>query len=125
MRTIINNVEEVNINDFVDDIKQNNNIGKILFIRDIASLSLKNREKTIDILRAFKFCYPTGTTIIRTENSLQNLLSENDEDIKSMLIYLDYLIDKSYNDCFIDIQQSMKEGHIITLNVLDKDILDK
>ena len=95
----------------------------------------KNRETVVDIMRAFKFHYPKKDIWMWTGYTLENLLAENDEDIKSMLIYLDYLIDGQYqeerknlnlkwagseNQRWIDIQQSMKEGHIITLDMLDK-----
>ena len=51
-----------------------------------------NRETVVDIMRAFKFKFPKKDIWMWTGYTLEKLLSENDEDIKSMLIYLDYLV---------------------------------
>lgn len=94
-----------------------------------------NRETVVDIMRAFKYKFPDKDIWMWTGYTLENLLSENDEDIKSMLIYLDYLVDGQFveekknlnlkwagseNQRWIDIQKSMKQGHIITKNMLGK-----
>ena len=94
-----------------------------------------NRETVVDIMRAFKFKFPKKDIWMWTGYTLEKLLSENDEDIKSMLIYLDYLVDGQFveekknlnlkwagseNQRWIDIQKSMKQGHIITKNMLEK-----
>ena len=70
-----------------------------------------------------------------TGYTLEKLLSENDEDIKSMLIYLDYLVDGQFveekknlnlkwagseNQRWIDVQESMKQGFVVTKNMLEK-----
>ena len=95
----------------------------------------KNRETVVDIMRAFKFKFPNKDIWMWTGYTLENLLAENDDDVKSMLIYLDYLIDGQFveekknlnlkwagseNQRWIDIQQSMKQGHIVLAgNMLD------
>lgn len=94
-----------------------------------------NRETVIDIMRAFKFRFPNKNIWMWTGYTLEKLLSENDEDIKSMLIYLDYLVDGQFveekknlnlkwagseNQRWIDVQKSMKQGHIIIKNMLEK-----
>ena len=56
----------------------------------------KNRETVVDIMRAFKFKFPNKDIWIWTGYTLENLLAENDDDVKSMLIYLDYLIDGQF-----------------------------
>ena len=94
-----------------------------------------NREIVVDIMRAFKFKFPKKDIWMWTGYTLENLLSEDDEDVKSMLIYLDYMVDGQFvdkkknlnlkwagseNQRWIDIQESMKQGHIITKNMLEK-----
>lgn len=95
----------------------------------------KNRETVVDIMRAFKFKFPNKDIWMWTGYTLENLLAENDDDVKSMLIYLDYLIDGQFveekknlnlkwagseNQRWIDIQESMKQGHIVLAgNMLD------
>lgn len=94
-----------------------------------------NRETVVDIMRAFKFRFPSKDIWMWTGYTLENLLAENDDDVKSMLIYLDYLIDGQFieekknlnlkwagseNQRWIDIQESMKQGHIVLAgNMLD------
>lgn len=94
-----------------------------------------NRETVVDIMRAFKFKFPNKDIWMWTGYTLENLLAENDDDVKSMLIYLDYLIDGQFieekknlnlkwagseNQRWIDIQESMKQGHIVLAgNMLD------
>ena len=56
----------------------------------------KNRETVVDIMRAFKFKFPNKDIWMWTGYTLENLLAENDDDVKSMLIYLDYLIDGQF-----------------------------
>ena len=92
-----------------------------------------NRETVVDIMRAFKFKFPKKDIWMWTGYTLEKLLSENDEDIKSMLIYLDYLVDGQFveekknlnlnwagseNQRLIDIQESMKQGHIVIKDML-------
>lgn len=92
-----------------------------------------NRETVVDIMRAFKYRFPNKDIWMWTGYTLENLLSENDEDIKSMLIYLDYLIDGQFieekknlnlkwagseNQRLIDIQESMKQGYIVMKDML-------
>lgn len=87
-----------------------------------------NRETVVDIMRAFKYKFPNKDIWMWTGYTLEKLLSENDEDVKSMLIYLDYLIDGQFieekknlklkwagsdNQRCINIQESMKQGHLI------------
>ena len=95
----------------------------------------KNREIVVDIMRAFKFKFPNKDIWMWTGYTLENLLAENNDDVKSMLIYLDYLIDGQFveekknlnlkwagseNQRWIDIQESMKQGHIVLAgNMLD------
>lgn len=95
----------------------------------------KNRETVVDIMRAFKFKFPNKDIWMWTGYTLENLLAENNDDVKSMLIYLDYLIDGQFieekknlnlkwagseNQRWIDIQESMKQGHIVLAgNMLD------
>lgn len=94
-----------------------------------------NRETVVDIMRAFKYKFPDKDIWMWTGYTLENLLSENDEDIKSMLIYLDYLVDGQFveekknlnlkwagseNQRLIDIQESMKQGHIVIKDMLRK-----
>ena len=95
----------------------------------------KNRETVVDIMRAFKFKFPNKDIWMWTGYTLENLLAENDDDVKNMLIYLDYLIDGQFveekknlnlkwagseNQRWIDIQESMKQGHIVLAgNMLD------
>ena len=94
-----------------------------------------NRETVVDIMRAFKFKFPKKDIWMWTGYTLEKLLSENDEDVKSMLIYLDYLVDGQFveekknlnlkwagseNQRWIDVQKSMKQGHIIIKNMLEK-----
>ena len=117
---IINNIDEItDINSFVDSIKKDKDING-LYISDINCLSKKNREKTVDILRAFKFIHSKKDTALITSYKLQDLLLENDEDIKSMMIYLNYLTNKPA-ETWINIQESMRQGKII----LEKDILER
>lgn len=117
---IINNIDEIiDINSFVDSIRKDKDING-LYISDINCLSKRNREKTVDILRAFKFIHLKKNTALITSYSLQDLLLENDEDIKSMMIYLNYLTNKS-TETWINIQESMRQGKII----LEKDILER
>lgn len=94
-----------------------------------------NRETVVDIMRAFKFKFPNKDIWMWTGYTLENLLAENDDDVKSMLIYLDYLIDGQFveekknlnlkwagseNQRWIDIQESMKQGHVVLAgNMLD------
>ena len=95
----------------------------------------KNRKTVVDIMRAFKFKFPNKDIWMWTGYTLENLLAENDDDVKSMLIYLDYLIDGQFveekknlnlkwagseNQRWIDIQKSMEQGHIVLAgNMLD------
>lgn len=87
-----------------------------------------NRETVVDIMRAFKYKFPNKDIWMWTGYTLEKLLSENDENVKSMLIYLDYLIDGQFieekknlklkwagsdNQRCINIQESMKQGHLI------------
>lgn len=87
-----------------------------------------NRETVVDIMRAFKFRFPNKDIWMWTGYTLEELLEQNDEDVKSMLIYLDYLIDGQFidekknlklkwagsdNQRCINIQESMKQGHLI------------
>ena len=94
-----------------------------------------NREAVVDIMRAFKFRFPDKNLWMWTGYTLDDLLAENDEDIKSMLIYLDYLIDGQFveekknlklkwagsdNQRWIDIKKSMEENKIVLAgNMLD------
>lgn len=95
----------------------------------------KNRETVVDIMRAFKYHYPEKTIWMWTGYKLEDLLNEDDEDVKSMFIYLDYLIDGQFqedkknlnlkwagstNQRWIDIQESMKQGILVTKNMLNK-----
>lgn len=88
----------------------------------------RNRETVVDIMRAFKFHYPKKDIWCWTGYTIENLLAENDDDIKSMLIYLDYLVDGQFiekeknlnlkwagsnNQRVIDIQNSMKQNRIV------------
>ncbi len=88
----------------------------------------KNRETVVDIMRAFKFNFPKKDIWCWTGYTIENLLAENDNDIKSMLIYLDYLVDGQFmeekknlnlkwsgsdNQRVIDIQSSMKTGKLV------------
>lgn len=88
----------------------------------------KNRETVVDIMRAFKFKFPNKDIWMWTGYTLENLLAENDDDIKSMLIYLDYLIDGQFveekknlnlkwagseNQRWIDIKETMKQRKIV------------
>lgn len=87
-----------------------------------------NRETVVDIMRAFKFRFPNKDIWMWTGYTLEELLEQNDEDVKSMLIYLDYLIDGQFidekknlklkwagsdNQRCINIQESMKQRHLI------------
>ena len=87
-----------------------------------------NRETVVDIMRAFKYKFPNKDIWMWTGYTLEKLLSENDENVKSMLIYLDYLIDGQFidekknlklkwagsdNQRCINIQESMKQRHLI------------
>lgn len=87
-----------------------------------------NRETVVDIMRAFKFRFPNKDIWMWTGYTLEELLEQDDEDIKSMLIYLDYLVDGQFieekknlklkwagsdNQRCINIQESMKQGHLI------------
>lgn len=87
-----------------------------------------NRETVVNIMRAFKFRFPNKDIWMWTGYTLEELLGQNDEDVKSMLIYLDYLIDGQFidekknlklkwagsdNQRCINIQESMKQGHLI------------
>lgn len=89
-----------------------------------------NREMVVDIMRAFKFRFPNKDIWMWTGYTLENLLQQKDENIKSMLIYLDYLIDGQFeedkkditlkwrgssNQRVIDIQKSLKENKIIEI----------
>lgn len=89
-----------------------------------------NREMVVDIMRAFKFRFPNKDIWMWTGYTLENLLQQRDENIKSMLIYLDYLIDGQFeedkkditlkwrgssNQRVIDIQKSLKENKIIEI----------
>ena len=89
-----------------------------------------NREMVVDIMRAFKFRFPNKDIWMWTGYALENLLQQKDENIKSMLIYLDYLIDGQFeedkkditlkwrgssNQRVIDIQKSLKENKIIEI----------
>lgn len=56
----------------------------------------KNRETVVDIMRAFKLKFPNKDIWMWTGYTLENLLAENDDNVKSMLIYLDYLIDGQF-----------------------------
>lgn len=95
----------------------------------------KNRETVVDIMRAFKYHYPEKTIWMWTGYKLEDLLNEDDEDVKSMFIYLDYLIDGQFqedkknlnlkwagstNQRWIDIQESMKQGILVTKDMLNK-----
>ncbi len=88
----------------------------------------KNRETVVDIMRAFKFKFPKKDIWCWTGYTIEKLLAENDDDIKSMLIYLDYLVDGQFmeeqknlnlkwagsdNQRVIDIQNSMKQSKIV------------
>ncbi len=88
----------------------------------------KNRETVVDIMRAFKFKFPKKDIWCWTGYTIENLLAENDEDIKSMLIYLDYLVDGQFieekknlnlkwsgsdNQRVIDIKNSMESGILV------------
>lgn len=94
-----------------------------------------NRETVVDIMRAFKFRFPNKDIWMWTGYTLEELLEQNDEDVKSMLIYLDYLIDGQFidekknlklkwagsdNQRCINIQESMKQGFVVTKNMLEK-----
>ena len=94
-----------------------------------------NRETVVDIMRAFKYKFPNKDIWMWTGYTLEKLLSENDEDVKSMLIYLDYLVDGQFveekknlnlkwagseNQRWIDVQESMKQGFVVTKNMLEK-----
>lgn len=87
-----------------------------------------NRETVVDIMRAFKFRFPNKDIWMWTGYTLEELLEQNDEDVTSMLIYLDYLIDGQFidekknlklkwagsdNQRCINIQESIKQGHLI------------
>lgn len=87
-----------------------------------------NRATVVDIMRAFKFRFPNKNIWMWTGYTLESLLKQNDDDVKSMLIYLDYLIDGQFvdekknlklkfagsdNQRCINIQESMKQGHIV------------
>lgn len=87
-----------------------------------------NRETVVDIMRAFKFRFPNKDIWMWTGYTLEELLEQNDEDVESMLIYLDYLIDGQFidekknlklkwagsdNQRCINIQESIKQGHLI------------
>lgn len=91
-----------------------------------------NREMVVDIMRAFKFRFPNKDIWMWTGYTLENLLQQRDENIKSMLIYLDYLIDGQFeedkkditlkwrgssNQRVIDIQKSLKENKVILKEV--------
>ena len=52
-----------------------------------------NRETVVDIMRAFKYRFPNKDIWMWTGYTLEKLLAENDDDVKSMLIYLDYMVD--------------------------------
>lgn len=94
-----------------------------------------NRETVVDIMRAFKYHYPEKTIWMWTGYKIEDLLNEDDEDVKSMLIYLDYLVDGRFqedkkdlrlkwagstNQRWIDIQESMKQGILVTKDMLNK-----
>lgn len=87
-----------------------------------------NRETVVDIMRAFKIKYPHKDIWMWTGYTLEQLLEENDDDIKSMLLYLDYLIDGHFveekknlslkwagseNQRWINIKETMKQGKIV------------
>ena len=94
-----------------------------------------NRETVVDIMRAFKYRFPNKDIWMWTGYTLEKLLAENDDDVKSMLIYLDYMVDGQFvnekknlnlkwagsdNQRWIDIQESMKQGEIVLAgNMLD------
>ena len=94
-----------------------------------------NRETVVDIMRAFKYRFPNKDIWMWTGYTLEKLLAENDDDVKSMLIYLDYMVDGQFvnekknlnlkwagsdNQRWIDIQESMKLGEIVLAgNMLD------
>lgn len=94
-----------------------------------------NRETVVDIMRAFKYRFPNKDIWMWTGYTLEKLLAENDDNVKSMLIYLDYMIDGQFvnekknlnlkwagsdNQRWIDIQESIKQGEIVLAgNMLD------
>ena len=94
-----------------------------------------NRGTVVDIMRAFKYRFPNKDIWMWTGYTLEKLLAENDDDVKSMLIYLDYMVDGQFvdekknlnlkwagsdNQRWIDIQESMKQGEIVLAgNMLD------
>ena len=95
-----------------------------------------NRETVIDIMRAFKFRFPKKNIWMWTGYTLEKLLEEDKENIQTMMIYLDYLVDGQFqlekrnlnlkwagseNQRWIDIQESMKQGKVILAgNMLER-----
>lgn len=95
-----------------------------------------NRETVIDIMRAFKFRFPNKNIWMWTGYTLEKLLEEDKDNIQTMMIYLDYLVDGQFqlekrnlklkwagseNQRWIDIQESMKQGKIVLAgNMLER-----
>lgn len=88
----------------------------------------KNRKVVIDIMRAFKFRFPNKDIWMWTGYTLEELLNEDRENIETMMLYLDYLVDGQFqiekrnlklkwkgseNQRVIDVQKTLKEQNII------------
>lgn len=53
----------------------------------------KNRETVVDIMRAFKYKYPDKDIWLWTGYTFEDLYKNRDDDISSMFLYLDYMVD--------------------------------
>lgn len=95
-----------------------------------------NRETVIDIMRAFKFRFPNKNIWMWTGYTLEKLLEEDKDNIQTMMIYLDYLVDGQFqiekrnlnlkwagseNQRWINCKESLKQNKVVLAgNMLER-----